>query len=184
MAERTLIGLSGSLRTGSLNSALLAAATELAPSGLKVEIATIRGIPLYDGDVEEKEGIPEAVAELKDRIAGARGLLLATPEYNASIPGVLKNAIDWMSRPSKDIPRVFGGKPIGVIGATPGPGGTRLSQTAWLPIFRLLNMRPFFGKSVFLNGAGQAFDAQGQLADEKLREVVKQFMSGLAEFVG
>ena len=184
MADKTLIGLSGSLRSGSFNSALLATAAGLAPAGLKVEIATIRGIPLYDGDVEEKDGIPAAVAELKDRIAGAAGLLLATPEYNASIPGVLKNAIDWLSRPGKDIPRVFGNKPVGVIGATPGPGGTRLSQTAWLPIFRLLNMRPFFGKSVFLAGAGQAFDAQGRLTDEKLRDVVKQFMSGLADFVG
>lgn len=184
MAEKTLIGLSGSLRAGSFNSALLAAAAELAPAGLKVEIASIRGIPLYDGDVEDKDGIPQVVTELKDRIAGSSGLLLATPEYNASIPGVLKNAIDWLSRPGKDIPRVFGDKPVGVMGATPGPGGTRLSQTAWLPIFRLLNMRPFFAKSVFLNGAGQAFDADGRLTDEKLRDVVKQFMSGLARFVG
>lgn len=184
MAEKTFIGLSGSLRAGSFNSALLAAAAELAPAGLKVEIASIRGIPLYDGDVEEKDGIPKVVTDLKDRIAGAAGLLLATPEYNASIPGVLKNAIDWMSRPGKDIPRVFGDKVVGLIGATPGPGGTRLSQTAWLPIFRLLNMRPFFGKSVFLNGAAQAFDADGRLTDEKLRDVVKQFMSGLARFVG
>ena len=89
-----------------------------------------------------------------------------------------------MSRPGKDIPRVFGNKPIGVIGATPGPGGTRLSQAAWLPVLRVLNMRPYFGKSVFLGGAGQAFDGQGRLTDEKLREVVKQFMSGLAEFLG
>ena len=184
MAEKTLIGLSGSLRSGSFNSALLATAAELAPEGLKVEIATIRGIPLYDGDAEEKDGIPQVVTELKDRVAAADGLLLATPEYNASIPGVLKNAIDWMSRPGKDIARVFGDKSVGVMGATPGPGGTRLSQTAWLPIFRLLNMRPFFGKSVFLNGAGQAFDAQGRLTDEKLRDVVKQFMSGLARFLG
>lgn len=184
MSEKTLIGLSGSLRSGSFNSALLATAAELAPAGLGVEIASIRGIPLYDGDVEERDGIPEVVTELKDRLARASGLLLATPEYNASIPGVLKNAIDWMSRPGKDIPRVFGDKVVGVIGATPGPGGTRLSQTAWLPIFRLLNMRPFFGRSVFVAGAGQAFDAEGQLTDEKLREVVKQFMSGLARFLG
>ena len=87
MAERTLIGLSGSLRAGSFNSALLATAAELAPSGLKVEIATIRGIPLYDGDVEDKDGIPKAASELKDWIAGASGVLLATPEYNAGIPG-------------------------------------------------------------------------------------------------
>jgi NAD(P)H-dependent FMN reductase len=181
---KTIIGISGSLRRGSLNSGLLAAAAELAPTSLKIEVATIRGIPLYDGDVEEKDGIPQAVAELKDRIAAADGLLLASPEYNASIPGVLKNAIDWLSRPSKDIPRVFGNKPVGVIGATPGPGGTRLAQTAWLPVFRLLNMSPYFGKSVFLNGAGQAFDAEGRLTDEKLQGVVRQYMSGLAEFLG
>jgi len=109
-----LLGLSGSLRTGSFNTSLLRAAKELAPKDSTFEIASIRGIPLYDGDVEDKEGIPAAVSALKDQIAGVDGLLLVTPEYNGSIPGVMKNAIDWLSRPSNDIGRVFGNRAVGI----------------------------------------------------------------------
>lgn len=94
-----LIGISGSLRRGSFNTALLRAGAELMPEGTELTVETIRGIPLYDGDQETAEGIPEQVATLKDAIAAADGLLLVTPEYNNSIPGVLKNAIDWLSRP-------------------------------------------------------------------------------------
>lgn len=180
----TLIGISGSLRQGSFNSALLRAAIELAPSDLHIEIASIRDFPIYDGDVEEQSGIPAPVAQLKDRIAAADGLLLVTPEYNNSLPGVFKNAIDWLSRPGQDIPRVFGGKAVGLIGATPGPGGTRLSQTAWLPVLRVLGTRPYFGRTVFIAGAGQVFDRDGGLTDDKIREVVRRYMAGLAEFVG
>lgn len=177
-----VIGISGSLRLGSLNSALLRAASELAPSGFTVDIASIRDIPLYDGDREQSEGLPAAVAELKERIARADGVLLASPEYNASVPGVLKNAIDWMSRPASDIKRVFGDRPVGVIGASGGPGGTRLSQAAWLPVFRLLGMTYFSGKSVFLAN-GDASIQDGRLVDAKLREVVKGYMAGFAAFV-
>ena len=134
----TMIGLSGSLRQGSLNSSLLRAAAELVPEDVALSIATIRGIPLYDGDLEAAEGIPAAVAALKDRIAGSDALLLATPEYNNSIPGVMKNAIDWLSRPAADTRRVFGGKPVALIGASPGGFGTILSQNAWLPVLRTL----------------------------------------------
>src|SRR5690242_6183263 len=95
----TIIGISGSLRTKSLNSSLLRAAAKAMPQGAKLEIATIKGIPLYDGDVEEAQGVPDVVTKLKDRIAAADGLLLVTPEYNNAIPGVFKNAIDWLSRP-------------------------------------------------------------------------------------
>jgi chromate reductase, NAD(P)H dehydrogenase (quinone) len=178
----TVIGISGSLRTGSLNSALLRAASELAPSGFTVDIASIRDIPLYDGDREQSEGLPAAVAILKERIAGADGVLFASPEYNASVPGVLKNAIDWMSRPASDIKRVFGDRPVGVIGASGGPGGTRLSQAAWLPVFRLLGMTYFSGKSVFVAN-GDTSIQDGRLVDEKLRAVVKGYMAGFASFV-
>jgi len=119
-----VIGLSGSLRSGSYNTALLRAAARLMPEGVTLEVATIHGIPLYDGDVEAAEGIPAPVAALKDQVAAADGLLLATPEYNNSIPGVFKNAIDWLSRPPADIGRVFGGRPVAVIGASPGGFGT------------------------------------------------------------
>jgi chromate reductase, NAD(P)H dehydrogenase (quinone) len=178
-----IIGISGSLRAASYNAALLRAAVALAPPELEVEIASIRGIPLYDADVEEADGVPAQVAALKDRIAAADGLLLVTPEYNNSVPGVFKNAIDWLTRPSRDIPRVFGDRPVGLIGATPGQGGTRLSQTAWLPVLRTLGTRPYFGRAVFLAGAGQAFDEDGALRDEKTRELVRRYMAGLAEFI-
>jgi NAD(P)H-dependent FMN reductase len=115
-----LIGRSGSLRHGSLNSALLRSAAELAPDGAEIAIRTIRGIPLYDGDVEAAEGIPEPVRSLKEAIGTSDGLLLVTPEDNNSIPGVLKNAIDRLSRPPADIKRVFGGKPVALMGASPG----------------------------------------------------------------
>src|SRR3546814_2026707 len=104
------------------------------PDGARLNIASISGIPLYNADVEEEEGIPQSVADLKEAIAKADGLLLATPEYNNSIPGVFKNAIDWASRPPADIPRVFAAKPVAVIGASPGGFGTILAQDAWLSV--------------------------------------------------
>src|SRR5690606_5063533 len=152
-----IVGLSGSSRRASYNGALLRAAVGLAPPELHVEVASIRDIPLYDGDVEAEHGVPRAVAQLKDLIATSDGLLLVTPEYNASLPGVFKNAIDWLSRPAKDIPRVFGGKPVGIIGATLGPGGTRLSQTAWLPVLRTLGAQPWFGKQLYVASAASVF---------------------------
>lgn len=179
----TIIGISGSLRRGSYNSALLQAAAELAPEGVTVEIGSIRGIPLYDGDVEQAEGIPEPVASLKDRIAAADGLLLVTPEYNNSIPGPFKNALDWLTRPPKDIGRVFGDKPVGLVGATPGRGGTRMAQVAWLPVLRTLGTRPWNGKQLFVAGAGKVFDDEGRLVDDTIRDLLTDYVRGLADFI-
>jgi NAD(P)H-dependent FMN reductase len=137
-----ILGLSGSLRNGSYNSALLQAAQGLMPADVELIAGSIAGIPLYNGDDEAATGIPPAVQELKDQIAAADGLLLFTPEYNNSIPGVFKNAIDWASRPAKDMGRVFGGKPVAVLGASPGGFGTILSQDAWLSVLRTLGTRP------------------------------------------
>src|SRR5207244_3604382 len=109
---------------------------------------------------------------LKDRIASASGLLLVTPEYNNSMPGVLKNAVDWLTRPPKDIPRVFGNKPVAIMGATPGMGGTRLAQSAWLPVLRTLGTRAWFGKQLYVAGASKVFDAEGALVDDKIRTVL------------
>ena len=131
----------------------------------------------------ESQGIPPAVVALKERIAASQGLLLVTPEYNQSLPGVFKNAIDWCSRPGADIARVFAGKPVGLIGATPGPGGTRLSQTAWLPVLRVLNLQPWFGRLLFVAGAAQVFDAEGKLVDATIRRLLTEYLAGFSQFV-
>jgi chromate reductase len=178
----TLLGIAGSLRRGSYNSALLGVVVELAPAPVRIEAASIRGIPLYDGDVETETGIPDAVRVLKERIASADGVLLVTPEYNNSIPGPVKNAIDWLSRPPADIPRVFGNRPIAVCGATLGQGGTSLAQLAWLPVLRTLGTRPWFGRTLLVSGANKLFDETGRLTDEKLRERIGAFIAGFAEF--
>src|SRR5689334_9183413 len=117
----TIVGVSGSLRAGSFNTALLRAASGLMPEGAQLLVRTIHGIPLYDGDVEAAKGIPEPVRELGKAIAKADGLLLVTPEYNNSIPGPFKNAIDWLSR--IDDVEIFTGKRVAVIGASPGGFG-------------------------------------------------------------
>jgi NAD(P)H-dependent FMN reductase len=178
-----IVGIAGSLRAGSFNAALLRAAIGLAPAGMKIETASIKGIPLYDGDVEASQGIPATVAALKDRIAASDGLLLVTPEYNNSMPGVLKNAVDWLSRPPADIPRVFGGRPVAIMGASPGGFGTILSQSAWLPVLKTLRTRPWFGPPMLVSGAGKVFDASGNLADEDVRKRLRDFIAGFAAFI-
>jgi len=178
-----LIGVAGSLRRGSYNAALLRAAAELAPAGTEVDIASLAGIPLYDGDLESEQGIPQPVAALKDKIAAADGLLLVTPEYNSSMPGVFKNAIDWLSRPASDIDRVFGNKPVAIMGATPGRAGTRLAQNAWLPVLRALGTRAWFGEQLYVAGAAQVFDAEGRLVDATITKLLSKFMAGFAAFV-
>ncbi len=179
----TIIGISGSLRKGSFNASLLRAAAELAPRGCTVDIDSIKDFPLYNADVEESDGIPKVVAEVKARISSAAGLLLVTPEYNNSIPGVFKNAIDWLSRPPEDIPKVFGNRPVGLIGATPGRFGTILSQTAWLSVLRFLGTRVWLGKQLYVSGAMKVFDESGSLVDEKMGKRIEAYMAGFAAFV-
>jgi len=179
-----IVGISGSLRQGSYNSALLRAAAALMPAGSALEIATIRGIPLYDGDLESASGIPADVRRLKEAIAGADGLLLATPEYNNSVPGVFKNAIDWLSRPPSDIARVFGGRPVALVGASPGGFGTILSQNAWLPILRTLGAELWTGGRLLVSRAPSVFDQNGALVDAKLGEQLRDYLRGFVEFVG
>lgn len=181
---KKIVGISGSLRQGSFNAALLRAAVELAPAGLSIESGSIREIPLYNFDVEQHEGIPAAVSRLKEQIAAADGLLLVTPEYNHSIPGVFKNAIDWLSRPPADIPRVFGQRPVALIGASPGNFGTLLSQNAWLATLRTLGTRPWFGGSLYVSGAGKVFDDSGALIDPAIRERLRKYLQGFADYLG
>ncbi|MDM0112758.1 NADPH-dependent FMN reductase [Variovorax sp. J22R133] len=178
-----LIALSGALRKASYNTALLNAAVELAPEGCEVIAGSIRGIPLYDGDVEASEGIPQVVSELKDLIAGADGLMLFTPEYNNGIPGVFKNAIDWLSRPAADMGRVFGGKPVALCGASPGPWGTALSQNAWLAVLRALELDIWSKGRLLVPRAHTLVDAQGRLTDDATRQRLAAFVAGFHAYV-
>jgi len=173
-----VLGLSGSLRAASYNTALLRVAAGLMPDDSTLEIATLHGIPLYDGDVEVRDGIPPAVQALKDRIVAADALLLATPEYNNGVPGVLKNGIDWLSRPPSDIARIFGGRPVAVLGASSGGFGTILAQAAWLPVLRTLGTRPWFGGRLMVTRAGQVFNEAGEMVDEKIKEQLRKFLQG------
>jgi NAD(P)H-dependent FMN reductase len=179
----TLIGLSGSLRRGSYNSAVLRAAAAMMPPDSELRIESIAAIPLYDGDAERAHGVPEPVARLKDAIAAADGLLLVTPEYNNSIPGVAKNAIDWLSRPASDIARVFGGKPVAMAGASPGGFGTILSQNAWLPVFRTLGADLWPGGRLLVSRAGSVIDANGEIVDAATRDNLGKFVNGFVAYV-
>ena len=177
-----IVGIAGSWRRGSYNAALLRAARGLMPEGATLEITSIRDIPLYDGDLEAEGGPPEPVRELKDAIAGAEGVLIATPEYNNSIPGTLKNAIDWSSRPVRDIPRVWSGRPVAIIGASPGWGRTRMAQAAWLPVFRRLRAQVFLSLEIQLGEAGKLFDGDGVLVDERTRSDLAAYLARFVDF--
>ena len=178
----TILGISGSLRAGSYNTALLRAAQSLAAPGVTLEAVTLHGIPLYDGDVERRDGLPAAVLQLKQRIIASDGVLLVTPEYNSRIPGVFKNAIDWLSRPAADIPRVFGDRPFALIGASPGGFGTILSQNAWLPVLRTLGTRFWSGGRLMVSRAGSVFDADGAIVDARIHDSLRQFVEGFVAF--
>lgn len=176
-----ILGISGSLRKGSYNSALLRASANVFPDLIKV--GSIREIPLYDADVEA-EGVPTAVLELKQQLAESAGLLLVSPEYNSSMPGVLKNAIDWLSRPTPGIRNVFKDMPVAVMGATPGGFGTVLSQAAWLPVIRALGARHYAGERLMVSGASSVFDDEGVLTDPSVLERLEQFTRGFKDFCG
>jgi chromate reductase, NAD(P)H dehydrogenase (quinone) len=178
-----IIGLSGSLRKASFNTALLRAMQGLVPDGVEFAVETVHGIPLYDGDLENSAGIPPAVEKLKQAIIAADGLILSTPEYNGSMPGVLKNAIDWLSRPPSEIAKVFQGRPVGLIGASPGGFGTILGQNACLPVLHALGMRPWYGARILASRAHNAIDASGAITDAALREQLRQFVLGFADFI-
>jgi NAD(P)H-dependent FMN reductase len=177
----TIVGLSGSLREGSYNSAVLRAAAARMPAESTLRIETIAGIPLYDADLEAR-GMPEAVTRLKDAIAAADGLLLVSPEYNNSLPGVAKNAIDWLSRPPSDVPRVFRGRPVAIAGASPGGFGTILSQNAWLPVFRTLGADLWSGGRLLVSRAASVIGADGELADAETLRLLEKFMAGFVAF--
>ena len=174
----TILGLSGSLRRASFNAGLLRAARDGAPEGVGIVIGDISGVPLYNADDEAATGTPPAVARLNRQMAAADGLLLVTPEYNNGIPGVFKNAIDWMSR--GEGLKLFRGKPVAVMGASPGGFGTAQAQTHWLQVLRTLNTRPWWEGRLMVSRAGNLFDAEGNLTDEAARRQVAEFVAGFA----
>lgn len=179
----SLLAISGSLRAGSFNTALARNARELVAPAITLKVETLRGIPLYDGDLERDEGIPAAVEQLKAAIRDASGVILVTPEYNNGIPGVFKNAIDWLSRPPKEISSVFGDRPFAIIGASPGGFGTNLAQVAWLPIMRTLGVRFWSGGRLQVSRAGDVFDEAGGLVDDGVRKKLQQFVEDFHAFL-
>ena len=179
----TIVGISGSLRRGSFNTALLHASRSLMPAGATLIVGSIKEIPLYDGDIETTQGIPVAVQTLKNQIIAADGVLLVTPEYNNSIPGVLKNAIDWLSRPPADSPKVFGAKPFAIAGASPGGFGTTLAQVAWLPVLRTLQTKPWCGAKLLVSRADKVFNEQGDLVDDSIKVQLQKFMQEFVAYI-
>jgi chromate reductase len=172
-----VLGFAGSLRKASLNASALRAAGELLPAGMTLEIFDLAPIPLYNGDVEAV-GFPEPVQRFKERIVAADALLIATPEYNYSIPGVLKNAIDWASRPSDSTP--FKGKPAAIMGASPAMTGTVRAQYHLRQVCVYLNLFPLNQPELFIMRAHEKFDAQGRLIDEETRLRIGQLLEALA----
>jgi len=175
-APLRVLGISGSLRKGSFNTALLRAAAGLAPEGMVVDIHDIRHVPLYDEDVRAA-GLPEPVQRLRDAIAAADALLLVSPEYNYSLPGVVKNAIDWASRPPA---QPFAGKPLGIMGASGGAGGTMRMQYHLRQVAVFLDMPVVNKPEVFVRNAATLFDAEGKLTDGPTRAVVTELLASLA----
>ena len=173
-----VLGIAGSLRRGSYNRAALRAAKELAPEGMEIEIFELEGIPSFNQDEESHP--PETVARLKSKIRAADAILFVTPEYNYSIPGVLKNAIDWASRPHGD--NAWQGKPAAVMGASPSMLGTGRAQYHLRQTFVFLNMFPVNAPEVMIAHADKRFDAQGKLTDPNTAEFIKKLLVALASW--
>ncbi|BEV00496.1 NADPH-dependent FMN reductase [Novosphingobium olei] len=178
-----LIGVSGSLRSASFNTALLRTAAELMPAGATLNVHTLHGVPLYDADVEEADGIPGPVAALKEAVATADGVILGTPEYNNGIPGVFKNAIDWASRPPEDSARVFKDRPFAIIGASPGGFGTILSQNHWLPVLRTLGVDLWPGGRLLVSHAAKVIGEDGKVIDQETRDQIERFIAGFVSYL-
>ncbi len=170
-----ILAFSGSLRQASFNTALLREAAALLPDGVTLEIFDLSPIPLYNGDLEAA-GVPGAVREFKAKIAQADALLVACPEYNYSVTGVLKNAIDWASRPVKDSP--LQGKPLAMLGAG-GQSGTMRAQFHLRQILVHSNVLVLNKPEVYIQRAYEKFDAQGRLKDEATREHVRALVAAL-----
>jgi chromate reductase len=177
-APITILGIAGSLRQASYNRAALRAAAQLVPEGARLDTFDLAGIPPFNQD--EEANLPSRVVELKRSIRAADAILLVTPEYNYSIPGVLKNAIDWASRPYGD--NSWDGKPVAVMGASLGPLGTARAQYHLRQVFVFLNMHAVNKPEVMISNAAERFDEQGNLKDENTRKHIRKLLENLVEW--
>ena len=173
-----LLGFAGSLRKGSYNRAALRAAADLLPPDTTLEITDLDGIPVFNEDTEHEP--PAAVTALKAKIQAADAVLIATPEYNYSVPGVLKNALDWTSRPHGDT--TWDGKPAAIMSASVSRLGGVRAQYHLRQVFVYLNVRPINRPEVMIGEAQKCFDAEGRLTDDKTRELVREQLVKLVEW--
>ena len=176
----TVLGFAGSLRARSYNLGLLRAAQEFAPEGMVIRIYDLASIPFYNADIEAR-GDPEPVAAFKAAIRDADALLIATPEYNYGVPGVLKNAIDWASRPAGKC--VLNRKPAAIMGCSPGLGGTIRAQHALRQSFVFTETHAMLQPEIKIPSAAPLFDASGKLIDENTRQHLKKFLDALANWI-
>jgi len=174
-----IVGLAGSLRRGSFNKAALRAAGELLPAGARLEILELSDIPFFNEDLE-KEGMPQAVQDLRARVSAADAILISTPEYNYSLPPVLKNALDWGSRGGLN---VWNGKPLAIMSASPGIFGGARAQYHLRQVCVVLNLFPLNRPEVFIGSANTKFDADGTLVDEYTRQAIAKLLQALADMV-
>lgn len=174
----TILGIAGSLRSGSINRAALRAAQNLLPEGVRLEVFELDGIPPFNQDEESRP--PAKVAEFKARIRAADAILFVTPEYNYSIPGVLKNAIDWASRPYGD--SAWEGKPAAIMGASIGATGTARAQYHLRQVFVFLNIHALNRPEVMISNAPQGFDEHGVLTDESTKEHIRNLLRALVDW--
>jgi chromate reductase len=174
-----VLGVAGSLRLGSLNRALLRAAAKLAPAGITIEPFDLADVPLYNGDVEAA-GDPPGVAAFKDAIRAADAVLFVTPEYNHGVPGVMKNAVDWASRPARDA--ALNGKPVGIIGASPGATGTARGQSQLRQAFEFTNSFCMPQPEILVFRAHEKFNADGELTDAKTIEFLGKYLEALRDW--
>lgn len=175
-----ILAFAGSLRKESYNKAVLRAAKELAPDSLHIEIFDLQGIPLYNADVEAN-GDPDRVAEFKNALLKADGVLIATPEYNHGVPAVTKNAVDWASRPPKSAP--LNQKPVGILGASPGITGSARGQSQLRQAFEFTNSYCMPQPEILVYRAHQKFDDDGNLTDEATRKYLGQYLEALYDWV-
>jgi chromate reductase len=182
IGDLRILAIAGSLRRESHNRRLLRAATELAPAGIRISLYDeLAAIPMFDEDLEAAtSGGPDCVRRLREAVAASHGLLIATPEYNQSMPGVLKNALDWLSRGT---PEVLAGKPVATIGASAGRWGTRLAQASLRQVLNATESRVMPAPALYLAEAERAFDAHGRLTDARTRQVLESVLAALADWV-